>query len=187
MLRLYLDTETSGFPRKDGTPLDQCPHIVQLAALLIDDEDGELAMLDAIVRPDGWVIPEDVVAVHGITTARAVAEGVPIAAVMRCFLHMYARADELVAHNLKFDLKIIGYELARMREGWPGIKRRFCTMEAAAPIIKRAGSGYQYKLPKLIEAHQHFLGEGFDGAHGAMADTRACARVHRHMIDNKLI
>lgn len=34
------------------------------------------------------------------------------------------------------------------------------------------------KLPHLQEAHQHFLGKAFDGAHGALADAQACARVY---------
>ena len=34
MKRLYVDTETTGFPQREGTPLEECPHIVQLAALL---------------------------------------------------------------------------------------------------------------------------------------------------------
>lgn len=47
------------------------PHIVQLAALLVDPESHEtIASMDVIVRPSGWTIPDDVAAVHGTTTAR---------------------------------------------------------------------------------------------------------------------
>ena len=46
---------------------------------------------------------------------------------------------------------------------------------------------YRKGYHKLIEAHTHFLGIGFDGAHDALVDVRACHRVHRHLIDNNLI
>ena len=183
---LYFDTETNGFTRKPGTPLSQCPHIVQLAALLTDSDGSEISCMDALIQPDGWTVPDSAVAVHGITTAKAVAWGRPLWAVMRCFMNLHAAADVLVGHNIQFDLKMVGYELARLGLPMPG-KRACCTMEAATGICELAGNGRNYKFPKLIEVHRHFFGEGFSGAHGALADTRACARVHRHMLDQHLI
>ena len=72
---LVFDVETTGLPLWNEPSEDpRQPHLVQLAALLVDDDTRQvISTLDVIVRPDGWLIPEDVAAVHGITTERAAA------------------------------------------------------------------------------------------------------------------
>ena len=47
------------------------------------------------------------------------------------------------------------------------------------PTPKMLAAGFdKFKMPKLIEAHQHLFGEGFDKAHDAMADVMACKRIY---------
>lgn len=43
------------------------------------------------------------------------------------------------------------------------------------------------KWPKLIDLHTNLLGVGFDGAHEALADVRACAKVFFKMKELNLI
>lgn len=186
MIRLYYDTETTGFPAKTGTPLENCPHIVQLAAALIDDEAGEIASFSVIIKPDGWSVDEGAAKVHGITTEKADKFGIPIKVAMSMFSNLCAIAEQAVAHNDEFDIKFITYEINRLNV----INRilempRFCTMKATTDICKLPGNYGKYKWPKLIEAHEHFFGVGFDGAHDALADVRACARVHQHLIKSE--
>lgn len=189
MKRLYYDTETTGFPKPSGTPLDQCPFIVQIAAILVDDEAGEVASLNFIIKPDGWTIPADVALIHGIPTEKAEAFGIPARVAMAAFSQVLRQADEAIAHNDEFDVKLITYEIERA--GAPNVlleKPRFCTMKATTDLCRLPGKyPGKFKWPKLIEAHQHFFGEGFDGAHDALVDVRACARVHRHLLENNLI
>ena len=75
---LFYDTETTGLPDfKAPSEAPHQPHIVQLAALLVDPDSRQtIASMDVIVRPAGWTIPGEVAAVHGITTERAEAVGV---------------------------------------------------------------------------------------------------------------
>jgi DNA polymerase-3 subunit epsilon len=188
MKRLYYDTETTGFPAKGGAPLSDQPHIVQLAAILVDDEEGEVASMNTIIKPDGWTVPEDAAAIHGISTEKAERFGVPITSAMSLFSQLCRQADQAIAHNDEFDLKLVTYEIERL--GKPNVllsTPRFCTMKATTDICKLPGRYGQFKWPKLIEAHQHFFSEGFDGAHDALVDVRACHRVHMHLIKNNLI
>jgi len=188
MRRFYFDTETTGFPAKDGTPLDKCPFIVQIAAILVDDEQGEVASLSCIIKPDGWTIPDDVARIHGISTEKAEAFGIPARVAMATFSQLCRQADQVVAHNINFDLKLVAYEVDRAKA--PHViadKPQFCTMDATTDICKLPGRyAGKFKWPKLIEAHQHLFGEGFDGAHDALVDVRACHRVHQYLIQNKL-
>src|ERR1051326_4611342 len=57
---LFFDTETTG-KYEFGLPPDdhRQPHIVQLAALLSDDSGKEIASMNAIIRPDGFIIPPE--------------------------------------------------------------------------------------------------------------------------------
>jgi DNA polymerase-3 subunit epsilon len=188
MKRLYFDTETTGFPPKAGAPLAECPYIVQLAAILVDDEHGEMLALNAIIKPDGWIVPDGAAEVHGITTEKADRFGIPASVIIPAFGSMVALADEIVAHNIEFDLKLATFEFERHgHEQILRAKPRFCTMKTTTDLCKLPGRYGSYKWPKLIEAHQHFFGEGFDGAHDALADVRACQRVHRHLLDNNLL
>ena len=49
-----------------------------IRALLIDDDAGEVGSLNVIIRPDGWSISEEVNAIHGISTEKAISFGIPI-------------------------------------------------------------------------------------------------------------
>jgi DNA polymerase III epsilon subunit-like protein len=188
MKRLYYDTETTGFPAKAGAPLAECPHIVQLAAAVIDDDEGKIASFSVIIQPEGWEVSEGAAAIHGITTEKAAKLGIQISVAILMFSHLCKLAEQAVAHNGQFDEQFIDYEIRRL--GQPNRLMnlpRFCTMQATTDICQLPGKYGRYKWPKLIEAHEHFFGEGFDGAHDALADVLACARIHQHLIKNNLI
>ncbi|MBF0850471.1 3'-5' exonuclease [Gluconobacter sp. R75690] len=187
---LFFDTETTGFA-KPGLPTghEDQPHCMQLAAILTDDHGQEEACVNVIIRPDGWTVPERAAAVHGITTEKAARYGIreQVAAVL--FYDLTCRADLLVAHNIQFDRQIVATMYARAkRSEWKLPEAQFCTMEAAAPLVNlpptprmRAAGIIKPKAPKLEECIQHFYGETLEGAHDALVDVRACARIYFEM------
>ena len=75
-LLFFYDTETSGLPDwKSPSEAEHQPHIVQAAGAIVDSESREtIASVEWIAKPDGWVIPDEVAAIHGITTERALQE-----------------------------------------------------------------------------------------------------------------
>ena len=74
-------------------------------------------------------IPEEAARVHGITTEQALAEGRPLRDVLDAFVSAVESADLLVAHNLRFDEKIVGAELLRLRLPLDlEVRPRVCTM-----------------------------------------------------------
>jgi len=184
---LYYDTETTKILQKNA-PIEEQPHIVQLAAILIDDDLGEIASINVIVKPDGWEVPEEAAQVHGITTEKAEKFGIPLIVALASFSNLCKVSDLLVAHNNYFDLGVLGFEYERL--GKPNImkeKNHFCTMNATTDLCRIPGKFGKYKWPKLIEAHEMLLGETFDGAHDALVDVRACYRVHKYLIENNLV
>lgn len=85
---LAYDTETTGIPDwKQPSESEHQPHLVEICGLLYDAETQELIdSYHAIIKPDGWTIPQEVVDVHGITNERATEEGVPEAEAVSAFL-----------------------------------------------------------------------------------------------------
>jgi len=182
MSPLFFDTETTGLPDFKKPASDPShPHIVQLGAILYDDARHVVSEINLLVRPEGWTIPAEASAVHGITQEAADKYGLPLASVMLLFLDLCARADLIVAHNHSFDEKMIRREWHHLgNEAVAETFRKipsFCTMKATTDICKLPGK-YGYKWPKMQEAYRHFFGKDFEGAHDAMADVRACAAVY---------
>jgi DNA polymerase III subunit epsilon len=190
---LFYDTETTGLPLFSEPSEDpRQPHIVQIGACLIDMDTREtISEIDLIVRPDGWTIPDDVAAIHGITTERALAVGVAETMAVGLFMELWDTCDFRVGHNESFDARIM--RIALMRHGtrpqeeadaWKAGKAQ-CTQLLATPILKlpptekmRAAGRFHHKSANLREAYQHFMGKPLVGAHSAMADARACAEVY---------
>jgi len=187
-LLLFYDAETSGMVDwKNPSEGEQQPHIVELYAALHDPVSGEcIHELHELVKPDGWVIPDDVIAIHGITNERAAAEGLPEADVLASFLDLHSSCAKRIGHNESFDARIMRIALKRYRndEEAEAFKAApaFCTMHATTDLCKVPGKFRgKYKWPKLTEAYKHFFGEELADAHQAMADGRATARLYFHL------
>jgi len=176
---LFFDTETTGLPdnwKAPITDLDNWPRMVQLAWLFYDNE-GALVNKDSyIIRPDGYTIPEESCRIHGITTQRALEEGVPLDRVLDDFNNQMDQAQCLVAHNISFDEKIAGAEFLRSGMANPiSEKNKICTMVKTTDYCMLDGM-YGYKWPSLTELHHKLFGEGFEEAHDAGIDISATAR-----------
>jgi DNA polymerase III epsilon subunit-like protein len=171
---LLFDTETTGLPAGSDTI-----HMVQLAWELYDDNQEKRAAADFIIRPEGFVIPNEVAKIHGITQARAMTEGRPLENVLSLFASIVYLPVRLVGHNINFDVKILLKEYERL--GWTaettlfGSKERLCTMESSINLcaIPRKIGGF--KTPKLAELYHHLFNKDFADAHNARADIAATA------------
>ena len=181
VLRFFFDTETTGLPRSWNAPLrdlDNWPRMVQLAWLLCDDAGNEIASASRIVRPQGYVIPADAARVHGITTERALAEGLPLADVLDEALPQLEKAAVAIAHNISFDEKILGAEFLRLERPTPFLKKPLhCTMKESTQFCALPGL-YGFKYPNLTELHRKLFKKAFDDAHNALADVRACKAAY---------
>jgi DNA polymerase-3 subunit epsilon len=189
-MNLFFDTETSG--KADFRAAPDAPHqprLVQLAAILVDDAAKEIASLNLIISPDGFEIPKEASDIHGITTERAQAVGVPLQYAVWLFGSLFKTAQTIVAHNISFDLLVMQGECCRVPVDLPmRSKERFCTMQAMTPVCKLPGKfGNDYKWPKLQEAHIHAFGKEFEGAHDALADVRACRDLFFWLRDRKAV
>lgn len=187
MITLYFDTETTGLPDFNKRASDPSqPHLVQLAMVQLEDDHKTLKVFNEVISPDGWEIPHEAAAVHGISQEKAEAEGIPEKVAAQAFLQFIHDVDLIVAHNVRFDKFLLRIALRRygllgddQDQWWKGLPT-FCTMDAMTPICRIQGKfDGQFKWPRLQEAHKFCFGTEFLDAHDAMADVLACSRVHR--------
>ncbi len=182
---LAYDTETTDLPHKKLSRSDpRQPHIVQLAALLVDENGNELRSMNRLIKPQGYTkINPKAQEAHGISFEQAMDTGIPRAEALEEFLALAGPCQMMVAHNKAFDLQLLDFAFIReFKQTSPTVKskKQFCTMEAWTPIIKipptekmRFYGFGPYKNASLTECYVHCFGHEFEGAHDAMADVKA--------------
>jgi DNA polymerase III epsilon subunit-like protein len=176
---LVFDCETTGLPKDRSASIrdtDNWPRVIQLAWALYDETMIEVETAACLIRPEGFVIPDDVQHIHNITTERALSEGKDLAETLMTFASAAAKSKVLIAHNLDFDVNVISAEYLRSGFELPfGGKKQICTMRKSVEFCGIAGKR-GYKWPKLSQLHQKLFRSDFDEAHDAKADVAACAR-----------
>lgn len=171
-MKLIFDTETNGLA--DVTrPLDQQPRLLQLAAVLVDEQWKERACLSVIVNIDSdIVIPDSALNVHGIGHAQCEKYGVPLLVACAAFNNIAKRADEAIAYNISFDMLVLRGEFSRLQKP--------CELDTLVPrcaMLAAQNSMGLRRWPKLSAAYEHFIGEKFEDAHDALNDVRATVKV----------
>lgn len=169
---LALDTETTGVDVF-------ADRIVEVAAVLVHP-DGTVGDTYATIVNPGIEIPTGASDIHGITTARAVEEGIPTAVALlevaeRIFDHGHA---PVVMFNARFDWPLMLAEAERHDVDFP----------VFAPVldpflVDRMMDRYRKGNRKLVSVAQHYAVELDEAdAHGAVADAVAAARVMRAIV-----
>lgn len=186
---LFFDTETTGkYDFKLPPDHPSQPHLVQLACILEDSEGAERALVDIIIKPEGYNISEEVAKIHGISDDIANRFGVNRKTAGFLFNNLCYQADLLVAHNVNFDKAIMQTLYSRLDHANRLSKiNKFCTMQTATSIVKvpRPGGSIRpndWKWPTLTECMEFFFQEDHEGAHNALADVRACRRVYHELL-----
>lgn len=188
---LIFDTETTGLPKRWGAPIsdiENWPRLVQIAWFKCDKFGNILSETDYIIKPDGFIIPDDAANVHGITTDIANEKGKSLSIIMTEFSKAINKSSILVAHNMKFDEKIVGAEFIREDiENELSEMPKICTMESTTKYCKLPGKYGNYKWPSLSELHCKLFGVDFEDAHDATVDVRACTKCLFKLKNNGII
>lgn len=183
---LVFDTETTGLPLwKEPSDHPDQPHVLDIACSLFDQELQEVERFDAIINP-GVEVPDEVAAIHGLTTEIVQAEGIPPGDALDRFLGLVGRAGMIAGHNVSFDIRMMRIMAAReLGEKWDNPHATFCTMRKSTNLCRipspRARHPEDWKWPRLGEAIQHFFGEEFEDAHRARPDCDASSRIFIHL------
>ena len=189
---LLFDTETTGLPKNWNAPLtdfDNWPRVVQIAWQLHGLQGNLIHHGNVIVRPEGFTIPYNAEKIHGISTQRALQEGVPLADALSQFAGALAKCQYAVGHNIDYDLSVLGCEFLRATGSnpFPAFKhldtKELSTDFCALP----GGKGGKFKWPSLSELHLKLFGTKFDEAHDAAYDIDATAKCFFALCAHNLV
>lgn len=150
---VVFDCETTGFRQHD--------RIVEIAVLTLDPRTLEpMDEYDTLINPERDI---GSVGVHGITASMV--EAAPTFPEVAATLARRLHGAVLVAHNLSFDSRMLGYEFTRV-----GIEFNsgagLCTLKATGEKLNSACRRYGIKL---------------DHQHRALADARATASLAKEV------
>ena len=180
---IFFDVETTGLLPKNhrtGFNNDTWPRIVQAAWIVADEEGKIIKSANKIVAVD-VPIPEEVVAIHGISNEIAQSQGVPLLSVLKEILEDFKHATVLVCHNVNFDLNVLRGELHRNNiKGNQYRFKTFCTMLSSMKfcgIYCWAG----LKWPTLTELYDECFRRKLQKAHDASADVKAVHQIFFHL------
>jgi DNA polymerase III epsilon subunit-like protein len=189
------------------------PHSVQFCYILYDNQTNQAKIVNEILRlPEGVTMSAESEAVHKIsleksqgqtkkimdpvTGAETMIFNPEIEDVLREFMADFAKADVIVAHNLRFDRNMLLAEMDRLRkrsdpeyeifeeyiQALYDNKKEFCTANFGADVCKieainKAGKEY-YKMPKLKVLYENLFGYEPDESklHDALMDVVICMR-----------
>ena len=192
---LVFDVETTGLLPKAGSQ-ESKPHIIQFSFILYDVERCAVAESHNYyisVGPEVVISPK-ITELTGITREMCDTKGIPIVEALIQFERLYKKADNVVAHNFRFDSEMIRIEVERNhREPRIGNMVLFdkvhdakcgrvqvCTMMGSVHVcnimVEQPGRKPYAKWPTLLELHRHLFATTPANLHNAIVDVLVCLR-----------
>lgn len=170
MNTLVFDTETTDLIKNKLLPLDRQPHIIEFFGLSLDPEGNEIGTYHFLFKPP-VKLSDDVKRITNIND-EMLADAPPFAAHAQEIKDIIEKHDEVVAHNLSYDMGVVDFEMRRAGLSiiWP---IPTCTVEGTEHL-----KGFRLNLSAL---HELLFGEKFEGAHRAENDVMALANCFRQL------
>ncbi len=193
---LFFDLETTGLVKNKNSKEPQefrypsyksnedydSSRIVQIGYIKFDDFDYD------IVKPDGFIIPDNVIKIHGITNEHANEEGIEIKKVMKKMKKVIEDVDYIIGYNVYFDVNVLMNEL--YRAGHKSTVNRINEIKKNKNILCVGELAKQYKcykdssMPCQVNIYKELFGEELVNAHNAVHDILATIRIFYWFNDN---
>lgn len=188
--KFVFDTETSGLPiRSKKRKLNysnlnnyENARIVSISYLILDNNNNIVEKNTYYIKPDNFEVSKKSQEIHGLTPEYLNDNGININELFLKLNELFKNynIDEIISHNIDFDINILKSELFRYNknklleliENIP----TYCTMLEAQKKMNVS------KWPKLSEAYKYFYNENIINAHDAEYDTLHCYKVYIKLI-----
>lgn len=184
-MKLFFDTETTG--------LESNANMLQIAAVLTDDDLTEAAMMHCYVDST-TTVPLAASKIHGITAEHLRRLAIRQRSACSMFYGLAMRAKEIIAHNYEFDDRIVGHAFDCVgipdRPWRTADKLHICTMKCAMPACKIPHPKFKgdYKWPTLAEAcAKAQIVRPERKLHNALSDVRDTIALYRWLHDHEYL
>lgn len=193
---MIIDVETNGLPEYRGVKpfiVSNFNHarLIELGYILINNNNNKVVKkFSKLINTNVLINNSDI---HGITEDMVHNEGISINSMFSEFGGDLEEVDQIVAHNISFDINIILSELYRLYNstnqfnvkrliGQIYLKKQICTMKFCATNFIEFK-----KYPKLIDLHKMiYYDENMHQTHRALDDVMLCYDVYVFLKNNSL-
>ena len=197
-MSFIFDLETTGFPVTPG--YDRYYHwkrsdkyegsrILQISYTVMDQKGTTGPIHNYIIKPRGFTVRAT--HIHGITEARAAAEGKDIRTLYKLIRAALSRCRFIIAHNARFDVNVLLSEMHRdgQRETIRQIleKRIICTMQLTRQLVSARDATGCLKSPKLSELFYRLFECAMEGAHDARQDVMNLCSIVARLYDMQIL
>ena len=177
---MVFDTETTGLPPKNRQCMNpaEWPHVIQLSYLIYDTATDKIQDFKDVIISLGTHIPlpDESVAIHGITREMSLSKGIDIRIALFDFKSVLMQCGKCVAHNYDFDCSMLQMEAQRnqMSLHFPS---SYCTMRVGTNLCKLPsahGMGYEHLFQRTPK-----------NAHNSKIDTIVTLRCYYMLSHNE--
>lgn len=180
---LFLDTETSGLPKKWNKSYrdsDNWPHILQLAWIIFDEEQNEVKRANKYIYEPLIPISPASEQIHGLTPPFLMKYGEKKKDVLRKFSHDLKKyKPQLIGHFLSFDLQVLAAEFYRSNLAIPFHNiAYFCTLLHSKKYVRNPNMVH---LP-LSSLHETLFASQATDMHNAEKDAEITAKCYFEMM-----
>lgn len=177
---IIFDTETTGLIQNGLVDLSKQPHIIEFAAIKLDDKTlEEKERLEFMCNP-GITLPPKITEITRITDADLM-DKPKFSEKFPDLVKFFFGEKYSFAHNHEFDSGMLALELRRLKRQykfpWPPVQ--YCTVGSTMSL-----KGYRLNLTAL---HFHLFGSGFEEAHRAMNDVEALVKCVKKLLADGII
>lgn len=177
---IFLDLETSGFPRK-GEPADFTKYnfarIVEIGYIIVDENNTIIKKYNKFIKPIDFKYNK--LPCNDITP-KMLEDGIVILEALYEFSQDIKLCNTLISHNINFDKNILLAECYRCDEQF-GIRNHIlnnmkyiCTLQMAR--------NKNYKSVNLISLHEQLYQNKIIPLHRALYDAELCYDIYKAMI-----
>lgn len=177
---IAFDTETTGLPKTRAKPtteniqlFDEC-RMLSVACVIFDIDGNIIDKYHRIVMPDGFEVKAT--EIHGITTEKALKEGVKFSDIWFELMSMFHACPKIVGHNVNFDVNVLLSEAIRRNLDTTAVDNAdfICTLDLAKNIF--------LKPVKLGILYKQLFNKELEGAHDALNDSVAAGEVYFRLL-----
>ena len=182
------DTEGTGvFDYDRPADAEGQPRLAAITLIWCNADGEALHRVSKYVKPDGWTMPPEALAVNGLSTEFLMEHGSPISEVLDYWEHLVGQNPAFVAYNAQHDMKQIRAEFRRAgRDDMFARTRNSCLMRAMKPY-KEEGLPMKSWMVKLSVVCE-FFGITNEKEHDSGGDAEAARQVMARLIkDGRLL
>lgn len=177
---IIFDFETTGLLKADINDLSKQPKAIEFAGIKLDDKTlEEKDRLEFLVNPKEKLDPK-ITKITGLTDLDLISKP-DFKNFYPQLVKFFIGEKYLFAHNIVFDVKILKYELQRLRKStaFPFPPIQVCTVNQTYKIKNRRMS--------LGELYTHLFGDIMPKGHRAMVDVEVLSKIVKELIKQEIV